>query len=106
MKFLEQKPEETHEKFSFPGFAGPLQLAQGFLDNIIQAFYSTAIYTKHGITTSFGSIGFLWHAALKKNRYYLRRFQVNLVRLHENMCSQGVTEALDETQRRRLLLLN
>jgi hypothetical protein len=106
MKFLEQKSEETPEKFSFLGFAGPLQLAQGFLDNIIQAFYSTAIYFKHGIRSSFTSIGFLWHAAVKKNQFYLKRFQVNLVNLHDQLCSQGVTDALDETQRRRLLLLN
>ena len=106
MKSLEQKSQETPGKFSFLRFAGPFQLAQGFLDTIIQAFYSTAIYIKLGIKSSFSSIGFFGQTAIKKNRFYLKRFQNNLVDLHDHICSQGVTNELDETQRRRLLLLN
>ena len=106
MKSLEQKSQETPGKFSFLRFAGPFQLAQGFLDTIIQAFYSTAIYIKLGIKSSFSSIGFFGQTAIKKNRFYLKRFQNNFVDLHDHICSQGVTNELDETQRRRLLLLN
>lgn len=106
MKSFEQKSQDTREKFSFLRFAGPFQHAQGFLDTIIQAFYSTAIYVKHGIRSSAGSVGFLWQAAVKKNQFYLKRIQDPLVNLHNQLCSQGVTNELDETQRRRLLLLN
>ena len=106
MKSVEQKSQETPEKFSFLRFAGPFHHAQGFLDTVIQAFYSTAIVLKQGIRTSYSSIGYLLEAAIKKNQFYLKRFKHSLVDLHDNICSQGVTNELDETQRRRLLLLN
>jgi signal transduction histidine kinase len=106
MKFLEQKSDETPEKFSFLPLTGPFQVAQGFLDNIIEAFYSTAVYFKQGLRSSFKSVGSFGNALVKKNSYYLRSFQVKLVNFHDHICSLGVTDALDESTRRRLSLLN
>jgi two-component system sensor histidine kinase/response regulator len=106
MKFLEQKSEESSEKFSFLNLAGPFQLAQAFLDNIIQAFYSTAYYVKQGIKGSFVSIAGYWRSAVKKNQSYLHYFRANVVTFHDHICSFGITDTLDETQRRRLSLLN
>jgi signal transduction histidine kinase len=107
MKFLEPNTDNSSGKFRFLRVATAFaQQAQNGMDKFIESINSAGTYIRQGIKDLFVSFTEYWVTVVKKNRLYFGVAQIKLVRLHNKICSLGVTDALDESTKRRLLLLN
>jgi two-component system sensor histidine kinase/response regulator len=106
MKLAEQKTNGSSEKFRFFRSFDPSRYSQDWLDDIYQVIAS-------GITSFTEAIRYFFIAFKeyrisigRKNRIFFTQLQSRAISLHNKICSFGVTDLLDEPQRRRLALLN
>lgn len=106
MKFLEQKTSDSTGKFRFLRPVVFLQQAQNRIDDFFKMIASTGVFTWQKAKEKTRSGFSLIKRSLRKCSEQLELFRAQVIRLHNRICSLGVTATLSESDKRRLSLLN
>jgi two-component system, sensor histidine kinase and response regulator len=106
MKFSEQNTDNSSKELRVVTLAGLTQVAQVWLAFLYRGIGSASINLRLAINSLFGRAVNMAHDLGKSSRKFLDIFVSRVVGLHNRICSFGITDALDESQRRRLSLLN
>jgi two-component system, sensor histidine kinase and response regulator len=106
MKFFEQHPDESSDELRVFTPADPSQLARTWMVNLSRTIGTARITIRDIFFSAIALTGIYAETFVRKTRSIFSSLPANATYLHNRICSFGVTSALDESQRRRLSLLN